>query len=106
MTDRWYSMQTLPQFQKTTEFNLRRQNFEPFFPRLLVRKSKLESYFEPLFKGYGFVRFDVDRDQWRSVNGTRGVVSLLPKWTLLPSPMVVGFVEFFIDNDPIESKEF
>jgi transcription antitermination factor NusG len=106
MASQWFCIQILGNLRGTAEFHLKRQSFEPFFPRIIVRRSKTESYIEALFQNYGFVKFDVEVDQWRSVNGTRGVVSLLPKWTLLPEPMSAGFVEYFIENDPIELNEF
>ncbi len=106
MTARWYTIQVLPNLEKTADFNLRRQGFTPFWPYLLIHKTKTHIIKEPLFKGYGFVKTDIEKDQWRSVNGTRGVVGLLPKWTLMPEPMVEGFVEYFIEQGPIEIKMF
>ncbi len=106
MTAQWYTIQILQQLQKTAEFHLKRQNFESFFPQCVTRKSKTVDVFESLFKGYGFVKFDIERDQWLSINGTRGVVSLLPKFLLYPKPMADGFIESLQENDPIRLDGF
>lgn len=102
MTNRWYTIQILPQFQSTADFHLRRQHFQPFFPQIELKRSKIQ----PLFKGYGFVKFDLHQDQWLSINGTRGVIALLPKKRLHPCPMADGFVEYLQEHDPIKEKDF
>ena len=106
MTIRWYTIQIMANLQQTAIFNLERQNFTSCFPVVITRKSKTEYVTESLFKGYGFVQIDLEVDQWRSVNGTRGVVGLLPKWAFYPHPMPVGFVEYFKENGPIRNDEF
>ena len=47
----------------------------------------------PLFPGYIFVRFDLAEDHWTPINGTRGIVKLLPTFMNEPTPLPVGFVE-------------
>ena len=49
-------------------------------------------FLAPLFPNYLFVRFDVSRDRWRSVNGTRGVIRLITQGET-PQPVPVGIVE-------------
>lgn len=104
MAFRFYTIQILPHLQKTADFNLRRQGFEPFWPIIVTKKSGVIKE-EPLFKGYGFVKLDIAIQRWRSVNGTFGVVGILPKHTLLPQPMEEGFVEYFIESGPVQSIE-
>ena len=106
MADRWYAIQILPQFQSTAEFHLKRQDFTPFFPEIELRKSRAKTILQPLFKGYGFVQFDIDQDQWLSINGTRGVIHLLPKGKLYPDPMNQGFVQYLLDHNPIQEQDF
>jgi len=101
MADRWYIMQVYPQFQSIAEYHLARQNFTAFFGTRLTHVTRTEAQRAPLFKGYGFVKFDVDKDQWLKINNTRGVIRLLPRHELLPEPMPEGFVEAFIEKDPI-----
>jgi transcriptional antiterminator RfaH len=45
-----------------------------------------------LFSRYIFIRLDMTRDRWRSVNGTIGIAYLLTALEK-PSPVPVGFVE-------------
>jgi len=91
--------------EKTADFNLKNQNFEPFFPRILFRKGK-KCWEEPMFRGYGFVRFNPALVVWSSINGTRGVVGLLPRLSLYPTPAPEGFVEQLKENDPMPDDRF
>lgn len=75
--------------------NLRRQGFEVWYPRQKKtvrharrRIDKLVSF----FPGYQFVFLDIERDRWRSVNGTMGVRSLVMQGGL-PCPCPRGLVE-------------
>jgi transcriptional antiterminator RfaH len=47
----------------------------------------METVLAPLFPGYVFVSFDVDNDQWRSINGTFGVRRLISFDPARPQPM-------------------
>ena len=87
--------------QETAEQNLARQSFEAFFPSVLIRYSRVHVIKEPLFRGYGFVRFDCEVDRWLSINSTRGVIRLLPRHHEVPDPMREGFVESMIAADPL-----
>lgn len=54
---------------------------------------------EALFPGYIFIRFDIRvHDRWRSINGTRGVVKLLPHHMEDPEPVNGAFVDDLIDK--------
>jgi transcription antitermination factor NusG len=106
MTSRWYAVQIQPTLLSTAKWNLERQDFEPFFPTVVWRVSKTETKEEPLFKGYGFVYFDISESRWRSVNGTKGVIKMLPKHSEVPTPIRVGFVEVLREQDPIEMDRF
>jgi transcriptional antiterminator RfaH len=46
----------------------------------------------PLFPSYLFVRLDPSRDQWRCINGTRGVVQLLMQ-NGAPQPIPNGIID-------------
>jgi len=74
--------------------HLDRQGFESFFPvmkEVEVRRGSRCERGTPLFPGYAFVFFDVERDAWWSVNGTVGIGKLLPYER--PYPLPEGFVE-------------
>jgi transcriptional antiterminator RfaH len=94
-SDRWYVVQTQPHKDHGVVSQLLAQNFRPFLPQMLrtVRHArKMRTVRTPLFPGYVFVRLDLDRDRWRSVNGTFGVVRLIMNGDL-PAPAPVGVVE-------------
>ena len=105
MSTRWYVVQLQPQLRETADFHLRRQNFELLIPLLEIRKSRKVTVTEPMFRGYGFVQFDAESDHWGPINGTRGVVGLLPRHSLVPQPMPVGFVERFAAG-PVKEADF
>lgn len=76
----WYVVNTQPRAESRAKHHLELQGFGVFCPRYrkTVRHArKTKSAFAPLFPNYLFVRLDLSRDQWRSVNGTRGVIRLL-----------------------------
>ena len=114
MSNRWYALQILPQFQHIADLHLKHLDFPPFFPRIELKASrprtdnptrlKHHTVIQPLFKGYGFVRFDVDQDQWLEINKVKGVVKLIPKHRF-PIPVRIGFVEALQRQDPIKESQ-
>jgi transcription elongation factor/antiterminator RfaH len=76
---RWYLVHTRPNGERKAEFNLEAQGFATFLPqieRTIRHARRLTTVRRPLFPGYLFVRLDVGRDRWLSVNGTIGVSRL------------------------------
>ena len=51
----------------------------------------------PVFPRYLFVILDLDRDRWRSINGTFGVTSLVMAQDC-PLPLPKGLVEYLIQS--------
>ena len=51
---------------------------------------------EPIFPRYLFVVLDLDRDRWRSVNGTFGVARLVMMAGDRPQPAPHGVVEALV----------
>lgn len=92
MTQRWYVVQTKPREEGRATYELERQGFLAFCPRLRRRHLGVVSL-GPLFPGYIFCSLDIGLDRWRSVNGTRGVLRLLSLDPESPSPVPVGVVE-------------
>jgi len=77
---RWYAVQCQPHRERTAAAHLANQEFPVFLPlREKTRRHarKLETVRVPFFPGYLFVKLDLSRDRWRSVNGTLGVVRLV-----------------------------
>lgn len=92
---RWYVIHTQPSGEARAVAHLGRQDYSIFFPRrrAVVRHArKRRQILAPLFPGYLFVKLDLSRDFWRSINGTRGVVRLLTQGDT-PLPVPAGIVE-------------
>ena len=76
----WYAVSTRPHSERLAAAHLERQGFNVFLPlrvKTVRHARQFRTVHAPLFPGYLFVQFDLAHHQWRSVNGTRGVVSLV-----------------------------
>lgn len=95
---RWYAVQAQPHKERVAGANLERQGLPAFVPcmRKTVRHARrTRVVLAPLFPRYLFVSLDLDRDRWRSVNGTVGVAMLVTDG-VMPLPVPRGLVEEFI----------
>lgn len=76
----WFVVRTLAHRENLAALHLTAQKFKIFLPRFkkTVRHAR-KSYetITPLFPCYIFVALDLERDRWRSINGTIGVAHLL-----------------------------
>jgi transcription antitermination factor NusG len=75
---------------------LRRQGFESFYPTRPTRRierNKLVTVERPIFVAYILILFDVAARFWHPINGTFGVMYLLPKHADEPQAMPFGFVD-------------
>lgn len=98
--DRWYLAWSLPHREAVAETHLRRQGFRSFLPRRLkaVRHArKLRNVNAPIFPRYLFVALNLERDRWRSVNSTKGIVKLFMAHDR-PVPVPEGIVETLIQS--------
>jgi transcriptional antiterminator RfaH len=97
MCARWYAARTKPRQEVTAVVNLERQQFEVYAPKISierVREKRITVIREPLFPGYLLIRFALSDASWRSINSTRGVLSLLIFGENgAPTPMPNGEVE-------------
>lgn len=78
--NRWYVIHTLPRLEAVATCHLKRQGYETFLPIIKTTRRHARStqaISAALFPRYAFVRLDLERDRWRSINGTIGVVSLV-----------------------------
>ena len=76
----WYAVHTKPRQEATAEQNLRRQGFDIYFPKVLVRKLKRGKWVkvvEPLFPRYLFILVDPDQHSLAPVRSTLGVSDLV-----------------------------
>lgn len=92
---RWFVVHTQPHNEARAIVNLHRQGFVTFNPCVRRTKSharKKTPSLEPLFPSYVFVLFDPERDQWRCINGTFGVIRLISNGDV-PAAVPDGVVE-------------
>jgi transcription elongation factor/antiterminator RfaH len=92
---RWYAVHTQPHRELRAKNHLENQAYEVFLPRRLktVRHArKLTNVTAAFFPRYLFIRLDLTRDRWRSVNGTFGVTRLVMQGEM-PHPVPRGVVE-------------
>ena len=97
---RWYAVQAQYRKERFAQANLENQGFGAFVPqfRRSVRHARQTlTVLAPLFPGYLFVRLDLDRHRWRSVQGTFGVLRLVTDGRR-PLPAPRGLVEAMMDS--------
>ena len=78
--ERWFVAHSLPRRETLARDQLRAQGFRALLPlceRTVRHARKLRRVMAPLFPRYLFVILDLDRDRWRSVNGTLGIAGLI-----------------------------
>lgn len=93
--ERWFAVHAQPFCEPRAQINLENQGFRTFMPKRhkTVRHArKLRTVESPFFPRYLFVVLDLERDRWRSVNGTFGVSRLVMRGDL-PEPAPPGVVE-------------
>lgn len=91
---RWYVVQAKPGRERLAEGNLLRQGYTAYLPRLKSVRRKAGRRIVAavaLFPGYLFVQLDLDRQAWRSINGTYGAVGLVA-FGGRPAPLPEGVV--------------
>jgi transcriptional antiterminator RfaH len=94
---RWYAVQSQPRREQLALAHLGRQGFRSFCPtRSKIRRigRRSTSVQAPFFPGYLFVSLDLQKERWRSINGTIGVIRLVGfSSSGRPAPLPAGFVE-------------
>jgi transcription elongation factor/antiterminator RfaH len=97
---RWYAVQALAKREMFAASQLEAQNFRIFLPYLMrtVRHARrVRQIKAAVFPGYLFVRLDLQRERWRSINGTRGVVRIVSMPNEGPQPLPAGVIETLVD---------
>ena len=91
----WYVVQTQPSSEDRAVGHLLRQGYDIYLPRYAKKRRharRIDTVAAPLFPGYLFIRLDLDRMPWRSVDGTRGVIRLVRQGDR-PAALPEGIVE-------------
>jgi transcription antitermination factor NusG len=98
-TRQWFVVHTLPHREFDVRTRLAAQAFPPFLPthRKTVRHARrFHTTTAALFPRYLFVALDLNRDRWRSVNGTIGVSRMIMAGDV-PKPVPAGVIEHLIE---------
>ncbi len=98
--ERWYVIQTLAKREFGALMQVEAQNFRAFLPYVIKtarHARRVRTVKAAAFPGYLFVALDMQRDRWRSINGTIGVARLISGWDGGPLPVPHGVVETLID---------
>tara|TARA_R110002124_G_scaffold281837_1_gene456521 strand:- start:29 stop:556 length:528 start_codon:yes stop_codon:yes gene_type:complete len=91
----WFLAQLKPNCANLADRHLKRQGFKTFLPleeEARWRNGKNVTVMRPLFPGYIFVAFDVERGLWHTVNSTYGIsrlVSFGQKPAMVPPELMV-----------------
>ena len=98
---RWYVAETESKKEGLAILNLERQSFLCLCPRIKrVRRHarRAETVLAPLFPGYVFVNFDVNKDPWHSINGTLGIRRLIGFDQAVPQAMPDGAMASLLEK--------
>ncbi len=96
--ERWFVVHSMPHRESGAKGHLENQGYRTFLPRRLktrLHARKLETVLAPFFPRYLFIALDLNRDRWRSVNGTFGVSRLIMEGER-PKPVARGVVEALV----------
>jgi len=107
----WFVAHTQPCKEMIAQKHLFEQGFDTYLPRFKKTRRharKVEEVLAPLFPRYLFISFDLEVDQWRSVQGTRGVSYLLVtdgRPAFVPSMIIQSLKERETDDGlvPVDS---
>lgn len=94
-SERWFLVNAQTGREELAAQHLLRQGYRPFVPttwRSIRHARKIRTVKAAYFPGYLFVPLDLDRDRWRPIDGTVGVLRIV-KADGKPLPAPVGLVE-------------
>ena len=90
----WFVAQFKPNSYLIANENLKRQGIQTFLPLVETTKRRSTTYItklEPLFPGYIFVAFDLEKFRWTRVNNTMGVNRIVSQ-NNMPQPISHSFI--------------
>lgn len=80
LAESWVVATTHPHKEAQALANLSRQGFDSYCPRIRRRvrhARRIVDVLRPLFPGYVFIRLDPQVEQWRTIDSTFGIRSLI-----------------------------
>jgi transcriptional antiterminator RfaH len=92
----WCVVHTRPLKENVAKAHLLQQGYQVYFPKLKKtcrHARRIEEKLVPLFPRYIFVGLQLAISKWRSINGTRGVSSLLMCDDLHPAEVPFHIIE-------------
>jgi transcription antitermination factor NusG len=95
---RWYGVLTHPHSEESVARHLTFQGFKTYLPmrlRTVRHARRFVTKRSAYFSRYLFVSLDIERQQWRAINGTIGVVGLIMVGSM-PLSVPRGVVEALI----------
>jgi transcriptional antiterminator RfaH len=98
--ERWYVAMTAPRKERLAATQLDNQRYRSFLPLQLETRRhahKFATVLAPVFPRYIFVILDLERQRWRSVNGTFGVQRLITDGER-PLAVAPGVVETLVQS--------
>ncbi len=98
--ERWYVAMTVPRKERLAASQLDNQRYRSFLPLQLETRRharKFTTVLAPVFPRYIFVILDLERQRWRSVNGTFGVQRLITDGER-PLAVAPGVVETLVQS--------
>lgn len=76
--DAWYLTYSKPRQEKIAFFNLSRQGYTVYFPRIRQKsRGRRSGATQPAFPRYLFIRLNDETDNWSHIRSTRGVSNLV-----------------------------
>lgn len=100
---RWYVVQTQPHAEHMAQRELDKQGFMPFLPLAARLNKRRVVELVPLFSGYLFACFDIERDRWQAIRSTYGVRALLGSAPERPTPLAQGVVEHWMRQSTLHT---
>jgi len=103
-TARWYVFQSHvgKEFLAQKQLSRLKQRFETFVPFEIKEKKRLGVVIghekRAIFRSYGFIRFDIDKDWWRPICSTYGVKRLFSTTPECPIPLPHDTIETLIKS--------
>ncbi len=95
----WYVCQTKPRCEQSAEINLLQQGYETYLPQTLIDKRLKKNHYrstEPLFPGYLFVKLSTKSDDWRPIQSTKGITTIVKFGNIpaiVPNELIIALKE-------------
>ena len=90
----WFVVNTKAREEAKALFHIKRQSFNAYLPqykKIRRHARRTDKVLAPLFPKYLFVEFDLDMENWSTINSTIGVSTLI-KFGSLPTPIPAELV--------------